>query len=273
MNIRFHTLKTIISHDLTYAFRSARGVLFLVFFAVFWLWVFSKFHLINPQWLKNPEGTMLMSWLFDQQTARSLFANRDPSFSVFYLVAMNTAPLFVLFAASDQTANDIGSKYLRFLLPRCHRNEIYLGRFIGCALLVWLAYFVISIIAVLWVSVVNEVNVMSLLSDWLWVYLSLALYVLPFIAMMSLCSALVGSAGLSALLGIGFYFIITVIVSVIGFQSESMSDVVSYILPNASKPWLLILDLPNWLKALVMNAIYVLIYGWAGWVLFSRRDI
>ncbi len=273
MTIRAHTLKKIISHDLFYALRSPRGILFLVFFAVFWLWIFSKFGQIDTQWLKDPNSSFMLSWLFDHKTAQALFTDRHPGFSVFYLIAINTAPFFVLFAASDQTANDIGSKYLRFLLPRCNRGEIYLGRFLGCVLLVWAAYFIVSIIALFWVVLVNGADFGSVFIDWMWVVLSLSLYVLPFIALMSLCSALVGSAGLSALLGLGFYFIITVIVSVLGFQSGQLADIVALILPNATKSWLL--QFNGWLllKAAIVSVIYIVIYGWLGWWLFSRRDI
>jgi len=271
--MRSQMIRKLIVQDLFYALRSARGVLFLVFFSVFWLWVFSKFGQVNTQWLRNPEGTMVLSWLFDAKTAQALFVDRNPAFSLFYLVAINTAPLFVLFAASDQTANDIGSKYLRFLLPRCQRSEIYLGRFFGCVLLVWAAYIAVSLIAALWVVIFNDASFSSIIIEWLWVVISLMIYVLPFIAFMSLCSALVGSAGLSALLGLGSYLIVVIIVGIMGIRWEGMADAIGWILPNAIKPWVLLMDLGALLKAIFVGGIYVLIYGWLGWLMFVRRDI
>ena len=122
--LRLSTVWTLTRHDLYYALRSARGLLFLVFFAVFWLWLFSKMVGGAAQWLSNPEGNFIIGFLFDPQVAKSLFINRAPTLSAFFLLAVSTMPVFVLFAASDQTANDIGSKYLRFLTPRCNRLEL-----------------------------------------------------------------------------------------------------------------------------------------------------
>ncbi len=266
-------IKKLVAQDLYYALRSARGVLFLVFFAVFWMWIFSKLGKVNTQWLSNPDGAMVLSWLFDQKTAQALFVDRNPGFSIFYLVAINTAPLFVLFAASDQTANDIGSKYLRFLLPRCQRIEIYISRFLGCVLLVWAAYIIVSLIAALWVVLFNDANIGEIIIEWLWVVGSLMLYVLPFIAFMSLCSALVGSAGLSALLGLGFYLIVVIIIGVLGFRWQGAADLVAWILPNSIKPWVLLMDGWHLIKSAVVAAIYLLIYGGLGWYMFARRDI
>ncbi len=271
--MRSQMIRKLIVQDLYYALRSARGVLFLVFFSVFWLWVFSKFGKINTQWLSNPDGAMMLSWLFDQKTAQALFVDRHPGFSLFYLVAINTAPLFVLFAASDQTANDIGSKYLRFLLPRCQRIEIYLGRFLGCVLLVWAAYIAVSVVAALWVVLFNNANLGEIIVEWLWVVISLMVYVLPFIAFMSLCSALVGSAGLSALLGLGSYLIVVIIIGILGFRWQGAADLVAWVLPNAIKPWVLLMDVWQLIKAALVGFIYILVYGWLGWIMFSRRDI
>ena len=61
------------------------------------------------------------------------------------------------------------------------------------------------------------------------------IYVLPFIAFMSLCSALVGSAGLSALLGLGSYLIVVIIIGIVGIRYEGAAEVVGWILPNAIK--------------------------------------
>lgn len=271
--MRIHMIKRLVAQDLHYALRSARGVLFLVFFSVFWFWVFSKFGQIDTQWLRNPEGAMMLSWLFDPKTAQALFIDRHPAFSLFYLVAINTAPMFVLLAASDQTANDIGSKYLRFLLPRCQRTEIYLGRFLGCVLLVWAAYFIVSLVAALWVVLFNDASLSEIMVEWLWVVISLMVYVLPFIAFMSLCSALVGSAGLSALLGLGSYLLVVIIIGIVGIRFEGAAELVGWILPNTIKPWILLMDITQWLKSLLVAAVYVAIYGWLGWLMFSRRDI
>lgn len=271
--LRLSTVWTLTRHDLYYAMRSARGLLFLVFFAVFWLWLFSKMVGGAAQWLSNPDGNMLIGWLFDPQIARSLFINRAPTLSAFFLLAVSTMPVFVLFAASDQTANDIGSKYLRFLTPRCNRLEIYLARFIGAVLLVAMAYVAVTLVATLISLFVDQSGKGSLLIDAVLVMVSLIVYSLPFIALMSLCSVVVGSAGLSALVGISVYVVVLLVVAILGYRMPGAAEVVGYLLPNATKPWILQLQWSTWIQSVLMVPLFVLGYGYIGWRIFSKRDI
>ncbi len=271
--LRLATVKVLVRHDVYYALRSTRGLLFLVFFAVFWLWLFSKLAGGGAQWLANPEGSFIIGWLFDPQIAKSLFVNRSATLSAFFLLAVSTVPMFVLFAASDQTANDIGSKYLRFLTPRCNRIEIYVARFIGATVLVAGAYIAITLIATLMAVWVDQVSFVAVLADALLVMLSLIVYALPFIALMSLCSVVVGSAGLSALVGISVYVVVLVVVAVVGINLPTVADTVAYLIPNATKPLVLRLQWSSLIQTLMIVPVYILVYGLIGWRIFARRDI
>ncbi|MFC3193798.1 hypothetical protein ACFODZ_06055 [Marinicella sediminis] len=271
--LRLSQVRVLTRQDLYYAFHSTRGLLFLVFFGVFWLWMFSKLAGGSAQWLANPEGSFVIGWLFDPQVARSLFTDRSATLSAYFLLAVSTVPFFVLFAASDQTANDIGTKYLRFLTPRCNRLEIYVARFLGAVILISLAYCAVTLVAVIMASVVDDVNLAGLLVDAMLVVLSLITYALPFIALMSLCSVVVGSAGLSALVGISVYVVVLVIVAVVGIRMPDVADVLAYLLPNATKGLIMQLQWSTWLQALVLIPVYVLAYGFMGWRIFKGRDI
>ncbi len=271
--LRFKTVKTLIRQDVYYALRSTRGLLFLVFFGVFWLWLFSKLAGGGAQWLANPEGNIIIGWLFDPEIARSLFVGRSVTLSAFFLLAISTVPLFVLFAASDQTANDIGSKYLRFLTPRCNRIEIFVARFFGATVLVAGAYIVVTLIAALMAVFVDDVSFSVVLSDTVLIVISLLVYALPFIALMSLCSVIVGSAGLSALVGISVYVVVLLVVSVIGIKMPAVAETVSYLIPNATKSSILRLQWSSLIQVMMIVPIYVLVYGFLGWRIFSKRDI
>lgn len=271
--LRLSTVSVLTRQDLYYALRSTRGLLFLVFFGVFWLWLFTKLAGGGAQWLANPEGNFIIGWLFDPKVARSLFVGRSATLSTFFLIAVSTIPFFVLFAASDQTANDIGSKYLRFLIPRCNRIEIYVARFLGAALLVAMAYVLVTCVAMLMALFVDNTSIAVILVDGVLVSLSLVVYSLPFIALMSLCSVVVGSAGLSALVGISFYVVVLVVVAVVGIKMPDVADFVAYLLPNATKNLILQLKWSSLIQTLIMVPIYVMVYGYLGWRIFSRRDI
>ena len=272
-SLRLSQVRVLTRQDLYCALHSPRGLLFLVFFGVFWLWMFSKLAGGSAQWLANPEGSFIISWLFDPKVARSLFTDRSATLSAYFLLAVSTVPMFVLFAASDQTANDIGSKYLRFLTPRCNRLEIYVARFLGAVILVSVAYIVVTLIAAVMAMVVDQVSAVTVLADAVLVTVSLITYALPFIALMSLCSVVVGSAGLSALVGISVYVVVLVVVSVVRIKMPDVADGLAYVLPNVSKGLIMQLQWSSWLQALLLVPVYVLAYGYLGWRVFKGRDI
>lgn len=272
-SLRLSVVKTLVRQDLYYALKSARGLLFLVFFGVFWFWVLWKLSSGNAQYLANPEASMILSYIIDPKIAQALFVNRAPTLSAFFYLAVSTVPMFVLFAASDQTANDIGSKYLRFLTPRCNRIEIFIGRFIGAVLLVSMAYIVISLFAALVSVSVDKDSLGMVLADTPIIILSLILYTIPFVALMSLCSVVVGSAGLSALMGISVYVVFLTIISVVRYKLPDFAGFLSYVIPNSTKPLFLQLSWTSMLSAAVTVPVYVVAYGYLGFMVFKKRDI
>lgn len=266
-------VKTLVSQDIYYSLKSARGLLFLVFFAVFWLWVLWKLSNGNARALASPEAGMIMSWFIDPSVASSLFVNRAPTFSAFFYLAMSTVPMFVLLASSDQTANDIGSKYLRFLTPRCNRIEIFVGRFLGSVILIGAAYIMVTVAAALLSMAVDDKGVSRVMADMPLVLISLVIYVIPFVALMSLCSVIVGSAGLSALMGISVYVVVLVLISVVRIKSPDFAHALAYIIPNSTKLQYLQLSWSKMISASLFMPAYVLVYGFLGWTIFSKRDI
>lgn len=272
-SLRLSVVKTLVRQDLYYALKSARGLLFLVFFGVFWFWALWKLSSGNAQYLANPEASMFLSFIIDPKIAQALFVNRAPTLSAFFYLAVSTVPMFVLFAASDQTANDIGSKYLRFLTPRCNRLEIYVGRFFGAVILIAMAYTVISLIAALISISVDKDSLSMVLSDIPIIIFSLIIYTIPFVALMSLCSAIVGSAGLSALVGVSIYVVFLTLIAVIGVKLPDVAQYISYVIPNATKSLFLQLSWSSMLNAAIVMPIYVMTYGYMGFKIFSKRDI
>lgn len=272
-SLRLSVINTLVRQDIFYALRSTRGSLFLVFFGIFWLWVLWKLSSGNAQYLANPEASFILSIIIDSKVAQSLFVDRSPTFSAFFYLAISTVPMFILFAASDQTANDIGSKYLRFLTPRCNRLEIYIARFFGAFVLIAVSYLIICLIAALISIMVDKDALTLVLRDFPLVVISVILYAIPFIAFMSLCSVIVGSAGLSALLGFSIYTILLVITAVIGIKMSGVADVLGYVLPNATKTTVLQLSWSGMVTVALSVPVYVGIYGYLGWIMFSKRDI
>jgi hypothetical protein len=147
------------------------------------------------------------------------------------------------------------------------------ARFLGASILVALAYGVITIIAMLMGLFVDGASLIPLLIDSIQVLITLVVYSLPFIALMSLCSVVVGSAGLSALVGISVYVVVLIVVAVIRIKMPQVAEMVAYLIPNATKGLILQLQWPTLIQAILIVPIYVLAYGFLGWRIFSKRDI
>jgi len=135
------------------------------------------------------------------------------------------------------------------------------------------AYVIISLVAALIAIIVDKDSFAMVIVDTPLVIISLILYTIPFIALMSMCSAIVGSAGLSALVGISVYVTVLLIVSIIGFKSQNIATMLSFLMPSATKSLLLQLNWATLLQTMFITPMYILGYGFVGWLVFSKRDI
>jgi ABC-type transport system involved in multi-copper enzyme maturation permease subunit len=264
----------LLRYDLKYALQSPRGLLFLVFFALFWAYWLQKLGSGFASKLQDPELGMMLGLFFDSTVVR-LVREHAPSLVGFYYVALTVTPAFAMLGACDQTANDLGSKHLRFLIPRVGRFEIYLARFLGAATLVSGAQIMVGIAA----------TVISLLVDGgaqggdpgrvilygAVVTCSLVAYSISFVALMSILSALMASASLAALIGIGGY---AMLVLIIGFvkQQWPAAEYASYLVPSGFKTRMLSPDLGSLALAILAQPVYVGVFLALGWRYFRGRD-
>jgi ABC-type transport system involved in multi-copper enzyme maturation permease subunit len=88
-------------------------------------------------------------------------------------------------------------------------------------------------------------------------------YTLPFVALMSLSGALIGSAAASILGAVAFYAVVAIAGGLLSPQWE-IAGYVGYLFPSPLKPALLTL-----FAMLLYTAAYYLL----GWFVFRRRDI
>jgi len=101
----------LVKQDLRYTFSSARGLLFLIFFGMFWGWVLSKLAGGLGEQLGTPQAGFLVTWLFDANVAR-LLQERPVTLAAYLVVAAMLTPLFAMLASCDQTATDLREKTL-----------------------------------------------------------------------------------------------------------------------------------------------------------------
>jgi len=262
-------IRVLIRYDLRYSLSSAKGLLFLVFYALFWFWILWKLADGMANWLAEPQGSNIASLLLDPELVRSLFLEHPPTLSVYFLLALAMVPGFVIWGAADQTATDLGSRHLRFLIPRCGRLEIYLGRFLGAFVFIATVELLTGIAATL-VALSVDSNT-GIITYSLWINAAIILYSLPFIALMAWLSAITASAGLAVLLGVGAYSVIAAIAAFLALRWPEFQWL-AYLLPNTFKTQLLSTDSTDLAVASLALNTYTLAYLALGWAIFRRRD-
>lgn len=124
-----------------------------------------------------------------------LIKEKPAMLSIALLLMLYIVPFGACAAAFNQTAGDIGSRGLRFLLPRVERSNIFLGRFFS-------AFFFVSLSFIILISVVTgyllfKVPIYSFtdLSTWaIQGIISYVFYALPYVALAAWISSCMRSA-------------------------------------------------------------------------------
>lgn len=257
-------------YELLQSLIGTRGVLFLILYGCTWFWVLWR---LSGGWADNlasEQGLAIMSWAFDPELARALFAERSPTMGLFFLLFLSLIPVFTMWGAGDQTATDIGTRHLRFLIPRCGRHEIYVGRFVG---------------ALVFMTLVNCIVVgggvalaagLDLRPDTFSYGLRILgvsfLYTLPFVALMSLYGAMLGSAAGAILTAMATYAIVAIAGGLMSLHWPE-AQYITWLFPAPLKPALLTGAGAGFGMALAALPVYAAVYFGLGWLIFTRRDL
>ncbi|HXU04185.1 MAG TPA: hypothetical protein VN903_24660 [Polyangia bacterium] len=272
MRARRH-IGVLVRHDLRYALSSPRGLLFLVFFLLVWVWVFAKLGGGFAAKLGTPEAGFIVSYLFDKDIAR-LLVERPPALAAYLVLATTLTPLFAMLASCDQTATDLGTRRIRFLIPRVGRAEIFFARLIGAAIIIAAAQLLAGIAATIVALVVNgdgDTSTATIIGYGAQMTAFVVLYSMPIVALMSLVSAAMASVGLALLVGVGGYAILALALTWLPFTG-TLATVVSFLVPSGLKPYLLRPELGPALAASAATLAYVALYTFLGWQVFRTRD-
>jgi ABC-type transport system involved in multi-copper enzyme maturation permease subunit len=261
----------ILGFDLRHGVFRVRGLLFLIPFALLWYPILRNFDRDVSAWFRGREGMVIASTLFDVDVAKALFIDNPPLLSAFFLVALASAPFFVILAAHDQVASDLGSGFFRFLAPRCTRREIFFGRFLSALLFLTCAYGVAGLAAA-GVSVLTDgTGAVTAIVYTTQIVLTVFLYIAPFVAYAALVSALCSSALGALLLGMAGYVAILILMWA-GNGLFSDAAPLSFLLPSGLKNHLFGVDALRSSLAAACMPIYALAYGWCGWRVFRLRN-
>jgi hypothetical protein len=261
----------ILQFDLRHAVFRVRGLLFIIPFAMLWYPILRNFDHDVSAWFRGREGIMVAATLFDVDVAAALFIDHPPLLSAFFLVALASAPFFVILAAHDQVASDLGSGYFRFLSIRCTRFEIFLGRLLGALVLLSCAYGVVGIAAAALSMLADGTPAGAAFLYLLQIMLTVFLYIAPLVAYAALVSALCSSALAALLLGMAGYAALLILMWA-GNGLFTDHAPFSYLLPSGIKNHLFGVDALRSTLAAACLPVYALAYGWCGWKIFGMRN-
>lgn len=224
--------------ELQRLFLTPRGWFALAAFTTIWYFLLRYPIYQASVQLQEPEIQQMLSSMLGMVGMYNLLNWSLPELSVYWALTVFFMPLAVLFATADQTCSDRSRGTLRFLTLRSSRDSIFFGRFIG-QILVQALLIGLSLLATLGLAVwrVGELP-LSALNAALVIWLNLLIVLLPFTALMALCSALVRSSRLAISLAIVSIGVITGSFGYLVWHFPDLRVVLEY-LPGAQLPMLL----------------------------------
>ena len=266
--------------------RSPAGAVFLAFYFILFTWLMMQLHAIGEK-LSDKVGTALdatgdqgrkvvsdaIGWVVEVEGSQilELVSEHPPLLLLFFALVLGFTPVAALLASVDQTASDIGSRHLRFVLLRVDRKTLYVGKTIAAWVFYSAALAIVCVMALgVTLSVGGDVGEAFLYTVRIW--LTGVLYALPFVCFAGFASALTGHAALAALMVILYTFIVWAISSVGAWMSDG-AGMIGLLMPTHWKYSLLADDMTVVLKPVVHSIVFGVLVFALGMRTFRRRDI
>jgi ABC-type transport system involved in multi-copper enzyme maturation permease subunit len=220
----------------------------------------------------GPEVISLFTNVSDE-TARYWLTDQPALMTLFLIMMLVFLPFLASLAGFNQTSGDIGSKGLRYLLPRTERANIFLGRLIATYV------FTLSVITVIFAVValytVVKVPYYSTGATLWWVlrgWFACAVFLLPWVALAAWISSTMEFPFLSLLiLELGLILWI-VIVYVMTKKLEEL-HYAAYATPWGYKYWLLDQNPAKVLGGVAVMLGFTGAFTWLGLRNFDKRDL
>ena len=202
-----------------------------------------------------------------------LLSKHPPVLVALFALVILMMPLVTLTLAYDQTATDIETRHVRYLLFRSDRVSIYLGKSLGAwvfvAGAVGLVLAMFGVFLGLRSDALEGVRGIVYLGK---IWVTATAYALPFIALLGLASALVGRARRSLSVTILFWIGVGIASGLLGLANEDFTKV-AYLFPTQDRFELLVDDLRPKASLVVYLLAYTLVAGGLGLWRFRSRDL
>ena len=266
-------IRSVVCNDLGSHYRRVAVILTLVFFVLFWFLVFKSLNDgVVRAFEEKKEISLLFFWLFEVNPDQLCEAPSTFLF-LYSVVALLSTHFFVIFMTSDQTASEIGNRYLRYLVTRCGRIELFLGRLISSLLIAGTLICACSLGAVI-AMVANHSHfsldaIIFIFSTSLWLFLSS----IPFVSLSAFISAVGGSVALTMLCTSSLAFLLPKAFDFIEIkwsQSEWVFKLRTFFPGGVSNA---VLGGDAGALTIFVSLLYLLIFGWMGCKVFETREL
>jgi len=226
-----HRVLSLASFEMYRLFLTKRGALALVAFATAWFFILkyligSAATIVSSQVFKDA-----VEQVFGMLGISELLNWQVPELAIYWLVAVYSFPIFVLFAASDQTCADRTRGTLRFISLRATRVEIVIGRFLGQVSINTILVALTLIATTAMAGYSNSSLISEALSMLPSLFLALFIIIMPFVALMSFINSFIRSSRMALIFAMLFFGLGSMIVAYIEYKL-SIGPVLNYIFPG-----------------------------------------
>ena len=277
MDKSFSQIKTVFLNELAFTPRKIAVSVTFVFFCLLWGFAFKGLIELD-EYLKeanSEEGLFLgfLTWILGLEPRELEQFEKTGVFLVsFGILSLLTTHYFVIIMTSDQTASEIGNRYFRYLVTRCGRTEIFMGRLLS-ALTISLAAIALTGIAAFGADcylngTASFDSVLFVIKTCFWVFL----FCLPFVCLCSMISAWSGSVATSMLCSMSLAFLLPKVFNIIELKwkkVEGIKDIREYFPGNFTHS--VLLENAN-ASNVIVPLVYAAVFVWIGCFIFRRRE-
>lgn len=232
----------------------------------------------------------LSTFITDDESMLDSLATLPVVLLVVFKLTLRFVPLFIALMGFDQLAGEVGPKSIRYLVVRVKRNSIIFGKFLSQATLFALLLTICTVLMVVVARVLNPDFTPGMVALWTVKLVASSLVLaLAYLALTTLCSAMVRQGGVSLVLNIIVLFVIWFI-ALIGeayrlpgqeavansldmLRSESWAGFLRYASVWHFGQDLLHPHLTQFLTAVAMHVGYALVFLGLAQVVMRRKDL
>jgi ABC-type transport system involved in multi-copper enzyme maturation permease subunit len=203
-----------------------------------------------------------------------LFRDHPPHLVAFFAVCIWFVPMLSYITGFDQTATDIRSRHLRFLLLRVDRATLLLGRALAVLLILATGYaLTIGLLIALMIASDGGMGGVSEVVFLVRIWLCLVLFSVPMVALLSWTNTLTGHPYLAFAAAVGLQFGVWVLGLVGQWQEVSLFESAPLLFPTAYK-YNLLSDDPELLQVVLTQQLALtMAFAALAWFAFRRRDV